>query len=136
VGVENDGGRVMTCHKCHDAVTECHKSAPLFDNPLQREFLTLEAVASFLDHTPEWVIHKVNEGILPCYQVGKTQRFFHVEDIRNAILQNSLALQGGAYDQKDEKKGRPTHIRGKGQKERSHSLQELRERKRCNSLGE
>lgn len=111
-------------------------SMPLFDNPLRREFLPLEEVADFLGHSTAWVLAKVNEGTLPCYQVGKTQRFFFVADIRAAILQNSLALQGGNDDQKKAKKERAVHLRGAGQEERPCSLQELRERKGCDALGE
>ena len=101
-------------------------AAPLFDNPLRREFLPLEEVADFLGHSAAWVLGKVNEGILPCYQVGKTQRFFHVADIRAAILQNSLALRWGNNDQNEAKKGRTVHLREAGQEDRPLSLLELR----------
>ncbi len=102
----------------------------LFDNPLRREFLPLEEVARFFNHTETWVMHKVNEGVLPCYSIGRKLNLFHVADIRNAILQNALALQGGDYDPKGTKKKQAVRLRGKGQEERPDSLQELRERKR------
>lgn len=127
----------MTCRNDTGKVgIDEQSSAPLFDNPLRREFLPLEEVARFLGHSPAWVLHRVNEGVLPCYQVGRTQRFFHVDDIRDAIRQNSLALQGGQDDQKEAKKERALRLRGAGQEERSFSLQELRERKGRDALGE
>lgn len=126
----------MTCHKCANGITSREQPSPLFDNPLRREFLPLEEVARFLGHAEAWVLHRVNEGILPCYQVGKTQRFFHVADIRDAILQNTLALQGGNHDQKDYKKRGKDHLRGTDQEEWPDSLQELREQKRSSLLGD
>ena len=116
----------MSCTKKKRAIG----SGEFFENPLRREFLPLEEVANFFNHSQEWVIDKVNEGILPCYHVGKTQRFFYVADIRNAILQNSLVLQRGTYDQKEEKQKRNNEIRSQGEEEWTDTLQKIRQRKR------
>lgn len=110
-------------------------SEQFFDNPLRQEFLPLREVAEFLNHSESWVLQKTIEGILPCYHVGKNQHFFYVEDLRNAILGNLLALPRRYYaEDKTKEKVRTVRDRSMGQGEWEETLQDIRYRKRGRSV--
>lgn len=67
----------------------------IFDNPLTREFLTLEQIAAFFGYSKSWIMKQVADGNLPCHPVGKKLTLFHLDEVRKAILRNDLALEGG-----------------------------------------
>lgn len=103
----------------------------LFDNPLRREFLEIEEVVRFLGHKKNWIMQRVLEGNLTCYQVGRKQRFFHIDDLRNAIRENLLATPRGIYAQMQKtKKKRKDCRRSLAQGEREETLQDMRLRQR------
>ena len=65
-----------------------------FDNPLAKEFLTLEELARFFGYTKSWVMKQVADGKLTCHPVGKKVTLFYLDEVRRAILRNDLALEG------------------------------------------
>jgi hypothetical protein len=75
-------------------MTNNNDNTLIFDNPLAREFLTLEQVARFLGYSPAWIMQQVAEGRLVCHPVGKKRTLFYLDEIRSAILRNDLALKG------------------------------------------
>ena len=60
-------------------------------NPLAREFISLETISAFFNVTEAWVMRKVSEGKLTCHRVGKKTRLFYIPEVRECILGDFLA---------------------------------------------
>ena len=110
------------------------KSLPqLFDNPLQRDFITLDQMIAFFGYGKKWFTLRMAEGSLPFQKVGKHLILFYVPAVRQAILENRLApntRKVREYD-RDKKNKIRSKIFSTSESPGRQTLEDLRREKRC-----
>ena len=98
----------------------------LFDNPLRKEFLTFDQMAEFFGLSKKWLRQQMAAGKLPYRSYGRSGVLFYVPDVRQAILDGSLAPTSKVqHDHKTKNKIR-RQVSGPCEGEGFSSIQELR----------
>jgi hypothetical protein len=111
-------------------------SYQLFDNPLRREFLTLEQVIDFFGYTKKWVKRQMAEGRMPYHCYGRSKFLFYIPDIRQAILSGRLAPERKVQDDYNSKDKKRNQISRSSQSERGQTLEDIRNERRSREMGE
>lgn len=106
----------------------------LFDNPLKREFLTIDCLVNIFQkeikngkkkYGEAWIRKKMASGDLPYIAYGRDGVLFYYPHIKKALLNGCLAPREVHYDSNHKKKIR-NPIRSKSQGEGYCSIQDLR----------
>ncbi len=109
----------------------------LFDNPLKREFVTLDQLEELFGYKKKWFTQRMAEGSLPYNQIGNRKILFYVPDVRQAILENKLApnTRKVQYDRNKKNKIR-SQIFSEGESAGGETLEDFRRQRRCKEMGE
>lgn len=99
----------------------------LFENPLRKEFLTFDQVTEFFGYSKQWVRQQMANGNLPYRTYGRDGVLFYIPEVRQAILDGSLApIRRQVQNDKREKKKEWKNIRSSRGGEGFSSIQDLR----------
>lgn len=102
----------------------------LFDNPLRKEFLTLPQVAKFFGYSEKWVRQQMAEGNLLFRSYGRDGVLFYVPDVRQAILDGSLAPIRKVQNDQSKKNKIKKDVSSQSEVEGFSSIQDLRQLQR------
>ena len=98
-----------------------------FDNPLRKEFLTFDQIVSFFSlYGERWIRRQMAEGHLPYRTYGRDGILFYVPEVRQAILDGSLAPIKKVQDDYNSTNKNRQKVRSKSQSEGFASIQDLR----------
>ncbi len=109
----------------------------LFDNPLKRDFVTLDQLKELFGYKKKWFTQRMADGSLPYRQVGRHLILFYVPEVRQAILDGRLAAHRKVIQDDNNRSNKKRNkisssSEGKGWK----TLEDIRDEKRSGEMGQ